>query len=322
MLVINKAEVIKFLSVKKCIEIMKSALADLARGEAIQNLRSVIQIENGGILGQMPGYLQNKKILGTKVISVFADNHQYKLPSHQGVVLLFDSVNGELKAVVDGTAITAIRTAAVSAVATDLLAKKEAATLCLLGAGEQARSHLEAILAIRPIKRVNVWSRHKETAMLFKREMEEKFSADIQVCSSAERAANGAAIICTVTASEEPVLKNNWVMDGAHINAVGACRPNSRELDSELVARSEFYVDRSESAQKESGDYLIPLQEGKIKKTHIIGEIGEILIGKIKGRESNKSITVFDSLGLAIEDLAAAYYIYQQAENRAVEQKK
>ena len=201
----------------------------------------------------MPGYLKKSGVLGTKIITVFPDNHRHGLPSHQGVVLLFDSNNGALKAVVDGSEITAIRTAAVSAIATDQLARKDSEVLCLLGAGQQARTHLEAMLLVRPIKVVKVWSRNSENAKRFKDEMEQKFNVLIKVCDTAEEAACDADIICTVTSSKQPILKGVWVKEGAHINAVGACQPNDRELDSELVRKSMFYVDSIESATNESG---------------------------------------------------------------------
>ena len=312
MLTISQAEVREWLSMTSCIKVMGEALSDFAMGEVVQVLRSAVPINDSNVLGQMPGYLKKGGVLGTKIITVFPDNHRHGLPSHQGVVLLFDAKNGALKAVVDGSEITAIRTAAVSAIATDLLARKNSEVLCLLGAGQQARTHLEAILLVRPIKEVKVWSRNSENAKQFKSEMEPKFNLSIKIYGTAEEAVYDADIICTVTSSKKPILRGAWVKEGVHINSVGACRPDDRELDSELVKKSLFYVDSIESATNESGNYLIPLKEGMIDKQHIIGEIGGLLINKTPGRASEKCITIFESLGLAIEDIAAANYIYEQ----------
>lgn len=312
MLVINQKQVEDILTMKACIQVMEDVLKELAAGEAIQHLRSVVPIEKNNLMGLMPGYLRKEEVIGTKVITIYPENHQHGQPSHQGVVLLNDAKDGSLKAVMDGTKITAIRTAAVSAVATKALSKKDAEVLSLLGSGEQARTHLEAILLVRPIKLVNIWSRNMEKAKEWKAEMEQKYPVSIHVFETVKGAVREADIICTLTASTEPILCGEWVKEGAHINAVGACKAADRELDSELVRKSLFYVDRVESALNESGDYLFPLKEGVIDSNHIVGEIGEVLTKKVHGRQSNSEITIFESLGLAIEDLAAANFIYHE----------
>ncbi|QFF97630.1 ornithine cyclodeaminase family protein [Psychrobacillus glaciei] len=312
MLFINQDEVSTLLSMKSCMKVMESTLIDLAQGKATQVLRSVLAIDDENVLGQMPGYLKKNGVLGTKVITVFPNNHKHGLPSHQGVVLLFNAKNGELMAVVDGSEITAIRTAAVSALATDKLSRVNSKILCLLGTGTQAKTHLEAMLTVRPIELVKIWSRNIRNANQFKEEMQQKFKVSIILCDTAEEAALDADIICTVTSSTEPILKATWVKAGAHVNAVGACKPNDRELDSELVRTSKLYVDSIESTQNESGDYLIPLKEGVIEQNHIIGEIGRLLIYKNTSRTSETDITIFKSLGLAIEDIAAANFIYEE----------
>lgn len=301
---------------KSCMKVMEGTLIDLAQGEATQVLRSVVAVDDENVLGQMPGYLKKNGVLGTKVITVFPNNHKHGLPSHQGVVLLFAAKNGALMAVVDGSEITAIRTAAVSALATDKLSRVNSKILCLLGTGTQAKAHLEAMLTVRPIELVKIWSRNFQNANQFKEEMQQKFKVSINLCDTAEEAALDADIICTVTSSKDPILKDAWVKEGVHVNAVGACRPDERELDSELVRKSKFYVDSIESAQNESGDYLIPLKEGMITPNHIIGEIGEILMNKSTGRASETDITIFKSLGLAIEDIAAANFIYEEIVGR------
>ncbi|MEK3942014.1 ornithine cyclodeaminase family protein [Paenibacillus sp. FSL H3-0310] len=313
MLVINQNEVAELLAMESCISVMESVLKALSAGQAVQSLRQVLPLQKSNLLGLMPGYLQHEEVAGAKIISVFPSNHGSGLPSHQGLVTLFDSSTGVLKAIVDGQKITAIRTAAVSAAATRYLAREDAEILALLGTGEQAKSHLEAMLRVRPIREVKVWSRTLAKAQDFQMEMSQKYDVQIIVAETVQAAVSVADIICTVTASTEPVLKGEWLKPGVHINAVGACRPNDRELDSETVQLAKLYVDRLESAQNESGDYLIPLNEGKITADHIVGEIGELISGTIEGRRSAADITLFKGLGLAIEDLAAANFIYNEA---------
>ncbi len=313
MLVINRDEVAGLLSMKACIDVMQEVLAALSAGEAVQSLRQVMPLGEGNLLGLMPGQLRQEAAAGAKIISVFPHNHGAGLPSHQGAVVLFDTATGRLKAVVDGREITAIRTAAVSAVATRLLAREDAGVLAILGTGEQAVSHLEAMLLVRNIREVRVWGRTGSKAQKFAADMSAKWNVKITAAATVREAVQDADIICTVTASTVPVLPGEWVKKGAHINAVGACRPNDRELDSALAAMSRLYVDRLESAVHEAGDYLIPLGEGVIREGHIIGELGELLHGRIEGRAHPAEITLFKGLGLAIEDLAAADYIYNQA---------
>ncbi|MEI5906877.1 ornithine cyclodeaminase family protein [Bacillus spongiae] len=313
MLFINQEQVKQMLSMEKCITIMEKVLVDLSNGETVQPLRTAIPVNQNNLLGLMPGILKKEEVVGTKLITIFPENHKEGLPSHQGVVIIFDAKDGKMKAVVDGSEITAIRTAAASAVATNYLANPHSEVLTIIGTGEQARTHLEAMLLIRPIKKVNVWSKRQEKARQFKKEMEEKHGVEITIFHSVEEAVQHADIICTVTSSTVPILDGSWVKKGAHVNAVGACRPMDRELDSDLVKNAHFYVDRLESAVNESGDYLIPLKEGVIDETHILGEIGDVIKQTVQGRQAEDNITIFESLGLAVEDLAVAEFLYQEA---------
>jgi ornithine cyclodeaminase/alanine dehydrogenase-like protein (mu-crystallin family) len=312
--VIKSTEVQELLAMPACIEMMEAVLADLVNGHAIQALRSVVPLEGGNVLGLMPTYLKRDEKVGAKVITVFPGNHGKGFPSHQGFVSLFNSTDGQLEAIVDGTRITAIRTAAVSAAATKLLAKPEAATLAVIGTGEQARTHIEAMLLVRPITKITVWGPNPTHAERLRAETASRYPAVlVSIASSAQEAVADADIICTVTASTTPIVQGAWIKAGAHVNAVGACRAKDRELDTELVRRAELFVDRTESAVNEAGDYLIPLQEGAISENHILAEIGELLVGAKEGRRSDSAITLFKSLGLACEDLAAATYIYKEA---------
>lgn len=314
-LVVNHSDVLALLPMSECIDAMTDALRTLAQGGALLPLRQVVRLPNGrDAFALMPAALDEPSALGAKVITVFPGNDATPYDSHQGAVLLFDTEYGRLIGILDASTITALRTAAVTAVATRLLARPDARTLALLGAGVQAETHLESISLVRPIDEVRVWSRSGERARRFA----EKFAAAgarIVVCATAREAVDGADVICTVTSSREPVLFGDWLAPGSHVNAVGASLATSRELDSAAVVKARLYVDRRESTLNEGGDFLVPKREGLIGDDHIVGEIGELLVDppRIEGRRSAREITLFKSLGLAIEDLAAARRIYDRA---------
>lgn len=313
MIILNEGEVEELLSMEACIAVMEQTFADWATGAAVQPLRTAIPIAPTKVFGLMPAHLRKSGVVGAKVITVYPENHAMGMPSHQGVVLVFNQEDGRLQAVVDGTSITAVRTAAVSAVATRLLARQDASTLAILGSGAQAKSHLEAMLLVRPIRHVKVWSRNRDHADRFAEEMRARFTPSIETCSTVSDAVAGADVICTVTSANQPILDDAFVTPGVHINAVGACQKDERELTSNLVAQSEFYVDSLEAAMHEAGDYLFPLAEGRIGEKHIRGELGDVLLGNIPARQHADSVTVFESLGLAVEDLAVARFLYEEA---------
>jgi ornithine cyclodeaminase/alanine dehydrogenase-like protein (mu-crystallin family) len=313
-LVIDGSTARSLLPMDRCIELMADALAGLARGEAANPLRTVVPVQAAtpSALATMPAVLADPPAMGVKVITVFPGNHGTGIESHQGFVLLFEGEHGSPVALIDAIAITAIRTAAVSGLATRLLARDEADDLAILGSGTQARSHLEAMRAVRPLRRVRAWSPHADRLQAFADEAAAA-GTTVEPMDTARDAVEGADIICTVTASAEPVLRGSWLAAGAHVNAVGSSLPSNRELDSEAVRRARLFVDRRDSARSEAGDYLIPLREGVIGEDHIVAEIGEVAADMAGGRRSPDEITVFKSLGLAIEDLAAARWIHQQA---------
>jgi ornithine cyclodeaminase len=314
MLIIDQFQVPVLLPMAECMAVMSDALRALARGEAVQPLRPLLRLpDQSGILGMMPGYLSSPNALGIKVITVFQKNHGTAFDSHQGVILLFEVEHGSVVAIVDASTVTAIRTAAVSGVATAALARADASDLCILGSGVQAETHLEAMLLARRIDRVRVWSRNPENARGFARAASERHRIDVEPMPSARDAVVGADIICTVTSSREPVLEGAWIESGAHVNAVGSSVPSARELDSAAVLRARVFTDRRESALNEAGDLLIPLREGRFHESHIVAELGDVLEGAHTGRESAEEITLFKSLGLAIEDVAAAHRIYANA---------
>jgi ornithine cyclodeaminase len=303
----------------ECIEIMAAALRALARGEALLPLRQVVVLpKNLGALAAMPAYSDPLKAIGVKLITVFPGNRGTDFDSHQGAVLLFEADRGSLQAIVDASEVTAIRTAAVSAVATRLLARDDARDLAILGTGVQARTHLEAMLHVRTIKRVRVWSPTPDHATSFAERESKRHDITIEPMGSARGAVKGAEIVCTTTSSRDPVLQGDWIGPGAHINAVGASLKTSRELDTAAVAKARLFVDRRESALNEAGDFLIPKSEKAIGDDHIRGELGELLLGKVRGRESVDDITLFKSLGLAVEDLAAVHHIWVRARDEGL----
>jgi alanine dehydrogenase len=312
MIVLGKSDIERMLDMPTCIGLMEAALASLARGEVIHPLRPVVPVpDTKNVFAVMPAYSSSLGAFATKIISVFPDNHGTALDSHQGLVALFDGERGNPVALMDASSITAIRTAAVSGVATKLLSRKGATRLAILGAGVQARTHFEAMLAAHAFEHVVFWNRDRDKALRLRDRARERVQSD--VAATPRDAVRGADVVCTVTASREPVVHGEWLMPGAHVNAVGASLRTTRELDTDAVRRSRIYVDRRESALNEAGDLLIPIQEGAITADAIVGEIGEVLIGRVQGRRNDTEVTLFKSLGLAVEDLACAHFLYDAA---------
>ncbi len=311
LLILNEHEVEQLLTMRDCIAVMEEALADLGRGNVHNPLRSIVRAQGAaGFLGLMPAYRGgNQPAYGLKEICVYPDNPARGLDTHLGGVLLHSGDTGHLIAVMNASAITAIRTAAVSAVATKLLARQDAHILAILGAGVQARSHLRAIPIVRDISAVRIFSRTRQKA-------EALAEGTARVVDSVEEALSGADIVVTATSSREPIIRREWIEPGTHINAVGSSIAAARELDSATVAASSLFVDRRESTVNESGDYLMALREGSIGPDHIRAELGELLLGRASGRTSAEEITLFKSLGLAIEDLATAQFLYAEAQRR------
>jgi len=317
-LVLNGEQVAQLMPMAECINVMRDALAALARGEALVPLRTVMRVPGvSGFLGLMPGYISPREgqegALGLKAVSVFPGNASRGIDTHQGAVLLFEADTGRLSALLDGAAITAIRTAAVSGVATDVLARPDASELAILGAGVQARTHIEAIAAVRPLRRVRIWSRNPEHAAALASELRRRFGFPIEAAPSAEAAVREADLVATVTASPEPILKREWLKEGVHINAVGSSIPTTREIDTATMVAARLFVDRRESALAEAGDLLIAMRDDAVTGDHIQAELGEVIIGKNPGRRSPRELTLFKSLGLAVEDVASAAYLVRRA---------
>ncbi|MBI1782146.1 MAG: ornithine cyclodeaminase family protein, partial [Sphingobacteriales bacterium] len=285
----------------------------LANKTTGQPLRSIMWLpDKKGLLGMMPGYATDYGVMGIKVISVFHGNRQKALPSHQGVVMILDSNNGTPLMLFDAKEITSIRTAAASAVATKLLSNENAACLAIIGSGEQAERHIEAVCEVRNVRQINLWSRNQQNAQNLANKLKTKYSASFKVFSNPADAAKEADIICTVTSSTQPVISFDWIKAGAHINAIGACTPNAQEIDSATMVNARLYCDCYDSIYNEPGDFLIPFKQGLITKENVIGEIGEVIIGTKPGRQSFSDITLYKSLGIAAEDIFSAFHIYHK----------
>ena len=314
-LVLNHQQVEQLLPMSECISVMEDALRALARGEFHQPLRTIVRPPGvSGVMALMPTYRAgDRPLFGLKAICVRPSNAAIGKDAHQGGVLLFDGVTGELLSIANASAITAIRTAAVSGLATRLLAREDAGELAIIGAGVQARTHLEAMACVLPLRRVRVAARRHDSAAKFSLEMQPRCSFPVEAAGSPEAAVKGADIIVTATTTREPVLKREWVSAGAHINAIGTFSPKAREIDAATMAAATLFTDRRESLFNEAGDYLLAKDEVQINDTSI-GELGEALIGERTGRSSRDEITLFKSLGLAIEDLAAAAYLHDKAQ--------
>jgi ornithine cyclodeaminase/alanine dehydrogenase-like protein (mu-crystallin family) len=302
--VIDEHDVQRLLPMPTCIDLMADVLAGLAREELFNPLRFVVRPPGEpSLMGLMPAHRSGEApFWSLKALTIVPGNSARGLDSHQGFVALFDGVTGEPRAIVNAGGITAIRTAAVSGVATRLLARDDSRTLAILGTGTQARSHLAAMQAVRSFERVLVWSASGRSL------------EGAESVGSAAEALKDADVVCTVTSSAEPVLERGWLKPGAHVNAVGSSIPSARELDSATMAGASLFVDRRESTVNEAGDYLVPLREGAIDESNIRAELGEVLIGAAPGRTSADELTVFKSLGLAVEDLAAAEHVLARAE--------
>lgn len=310
-LTLDHDQVSRLLTMGDCISAMEACLVDVAAGAIANPLRSMFRPPDaGGLMGLMPAYLGgDEPVFGVKAICVFPGNPTLGKDAHQGAVLLFSGETGELLAVMNASAITAIRTAAVSAVATKALARRDAATLAVIGAGVQARAHLEAMARVMTVEHARVAGRDRDRLHRMVDDARARFDFPVEA-TDAEHAVRSADVVVTVTSSPHPVVDRSWIAPGTHINAVGSSIPTSRELDTATVAAARLFVDRRESTVNESGDYLMALAEGGITgPEHIVAELGEVVAGRAEGRRSPEEITLFKSLGLAAEDLAAARHL-------------
>jgi alanine dehydrogenase len=315
--VLSGDDVQRALPMAEAIEAMRTAFSQLASGTVKMPVRSHIDVsEHDGTALFMPSYAPCFGNFGVKVVNVFGANAQRGLPRIQALVCLFDGATGTPRAVLDGTSLTALRTGAASGLATDLLARSSASAVAILGAGVQARTQLDAMFAVRPIDSVKVYDPLPATAQAFAAEMSARLETDVQAVSTPRAAVTEADIVCTATVSAVPVFDDTDIAAGTHINAVGSYKPDVQEIPAETVRRARVVVDQRESALAETGDLIIPLQQGSMAETDIHAELGEILMGKAVGRTSDNLVTLFKSVGVAIQDLAAATCALARAEAR------
>ena len=305
---VTAEEVARFLPYEECIPLMREAMIALSTGRTRQTLRQIVDLPAGRAFGVMPGAILDGGTFGAKLVSVYPDNFAKGKGSHQGIVALFDPDSGAPSAILEAGEITAIRTASASAAATDALARPESKRLAILGYGEQAWRHVEALRRVRPIEEVRIWGRSFEKAQNFAARVEGlglAASAEPEV----EAAVADADIICTVTAAAEPILDSFAVADGVHVNAVGSSRAGRAEIAEDLVARARFFADHKEGVLSQGGEFIRAREAGLIGDDHLLGEIGEVFAGSLAGRTGPGDVTLYKSLGSIVQDLASAEHI-------------
>ncbi|MFC2161108.1 ornithine cyclodeaminase family protein [Acidobacteriota bacterium] len=316
--ILNQKSVKQAITIKEAISAVKDAFAQLSSQDAVVPIRSQIPIaKDKGISLFMPAYLKKSQSLGAKIVSVFPDNPSKNLPTISALVIVLDVETGRPKAILDGTFLTALRTGAASGVATDLLARQNASTASVFGAGTQGRTQMEAVCTVRAIEKIWIYDPDFSAADLFVQELKEKgppFPQDISIASSPEHAVAQADIICTATTSFLPVFDDKDIKPGVHINGVGSYTPEMQEIPAETVMRAKVFVDSTSASWEEAGDLIIPLQKGLIDKAHIRGELGEVALGKIEGRDNGENITFFKSVGVAVQDVSVAQIILRTAD--------
>ncbi|WP_329499913.1 ornithine cyclodeaminase family protein [Kitasatospora herbaricolor] len=316
MLLIDRATVREVYPMKRAVEVMAEAMRRYSGGLVDQPLRTILRPErDSGLLGTMPGFVAGGELAGygLKAMVLKPENPARGLDLHIGIVMVFDPDTGAPLALMDAGAVTAVRTAAVSAVATDALARPDAGDLAVLGSGVQARSHLEAMALVRPLRRVRVWSRTPANAEAYRRWAAEELGIEVELAAGPAEALSGADLVCTTTATREPVVQAEDLAPGVHLNAAGASFADHRELSSQAVARASFFVDSRRSAVAESGDLQAPIAEGLVGPDHVLAELGEVLLGTHQGRRSAEEITVYKSLGLGVQDIMSGFAIAEAA---------
>lgn len=315
MRVIDRQEVAERLTYDLAIPIVREAMIAFSTGQTRQLLRSIIPLAEGRMFGLMPGAMGEDAPFGAKVISVYPENFAKGRQSHQGLIVLFDPATGAPACVVHAGEVTAIRTAAASAAATDALARPEARRLALLGYGEQAATHARAIAKVRPLEQITVWGRSLERAQAFATSIGDELGVPAAAFADAKDAVAEAAIICTVSAAKEPILKGAWVAPGTHVNVVGSSYAGPVEIDDELVVRARFIADSREGVMAQGAEYLKAKEAGLIDERHVVGEIGQVFAGQLEGRQNPFQVTIYKSLGHVVQDLASAWALFKQSEN-------
>ena len=310
---IDREEVARRLTYEKCIPIVRRAMIALSSGETKQLLRSIIPLSEGRLFGIMPGAMGTHQVFGAKLISVFHENFAKGIQSHQGVVVLFDPKTGAPVCIVHAGEITAIRTAAASAAATDALARPDAARVAILGYGEQAHMHAVAMTHVRPVAAIRVWGRSPDRAASLAGHLAEELGLPAQAAATAREAVTDADIVCATTAAEDPIVENAWISDGTHINLVGSSRAGPREIGDALVMRARFIADHREGVLRQGAEFLHAKAAGLVDDDHVVAEIGEVFAGLKPGRLSPGDVTIYKSLGSIVQDIASAGHVVRLA---------
>lgn len=301
---------------KEIVDAMEMAFTELSMGSATMPIRAQISItEPEGTVLFMPSYMKVTEMIGIKTVTLFEDNRKNDIPYIQGMVCLFDGNNGTPRAVFDGMTITALRTGAASGLATKLLARSDTSNCTIFGAGVQGRTQLEAVCAVRDIKRAVIFDTFPAASVTFAEEMSKELDIEVRVAKTSKEALKGADVICCATISQTPIFDDNDLPAGVHINAVGSYKPHVQEVPEEMVMRSRLYVDHRQSVLEETGDLIIPMHKGLMTPEHIVAEIGEVAAGKAPARATDVEITFFKSVGVALQDLAAAAVVLKKAED-------
>lgn len=319
MLVLSERQVQSLIDIEELIAALERAHIQYSTGKAVMPVRLVVPLPDiQGRITSMPGYLNEDKALGMKVVTYFQNNPKRNLPAILAAILLFSAETGKLIAAIDGTYITTIRTACASALATKALANPETAVLGVLGAGVQARSHIRALCRVRRVERIKIYSPSGASAAGVKEELEPEVGVPIETVNSAADCVRDSDLVVTATTAQEPILRSDWLKAGAHINAVGSHRPDSREIDAATLSRAKVVVDSRAAIMTECGDVLLALKEKSVSENVIHAEIGEVLAGAKPGRCGAGEVTLYKSVGIAVQDVATAQLVYRKALERKV----
>lgn len=305
-------EVEALLDYPGCIEAVRRAMIALSSGERPQPLRQIFTVGDGQMFGTMPGELQALSTFGAKLVSVFGDSEHGGRSRHQGIVVAYDGKTGAVSCIADAEPITQIRTGCASAVATDALARADAEVLAIFGTGIQAEAHLRAVPLVRPFREILLWGRSAERTREFAARMSEELGREVTPVLDGEEAASRSDVICTVTSSAQPVLFADWVNQGTHINLVGSSLLGPIEVDAALVAKARFIADYRPGVLAQGAEFAMARDAGMVDDSHVVGEIGEVLAGRIRGRENDSQITIYKSLGHVAQDLASATYLHER----------
>lgn len=311
---ITADDISTLLTFEKCVELLEGVMPQVSRREATLPLRWGMPVEDKGLFGMMPGALDEPACFGIKLLSLYQSNPDSGLPSHLGLYVLYEKAYGQPIAIMDANVLTAIRTAAASALATKWLARPGSASMAMLGTGEQCREHIHAIRAVMPIEDIRIWGRDETKARQLAGDYEARLpDCHVSAFANPEDALKGADIVCTVTAAKHAFINEQWLEDGMHLNVVGSGMAKASEVLPECIKRAKLFIDYRESALAQAGDIIKAIDAGIIDESHILAEIGQVILGEKPGRTADTDITLYKSVGVAAQDLIVAHYLYSEA---------